>query len=139
MEYPPGATPLDPDEADGLKLAHVTTRGELDYFEAANIRKAEQWAFGRKHRDLLAPDFIRRLHQRMFGDVWKWAGRYRTTEKNIGVLAWNIGAELRQLCDNVRYQIEHHSSSRTNWPRDFITSLSKFIRSLTATDASAGL
>lgn len=109
MEYPPGATPLDPDEADGLKLAHVTTRGELDYFEAANIRKAEQWAFGRKHKDLLTPDFIRRLHQRMFGDVWKWAGRYRATEKNIGVLAWNIGAELRQLCDNVRYQIEHHS------------------------------
>jgi Fic-DOC domain mobile mystery protein B len=109
MEYPAGATPLDPDEADGLKLAHITTRGEVDYFEAANIRKAEQWAFGRKHKDLMTPEFIRRLHKQMFGDVWKWAGNYRTTEKNIGVLVWNIGPELRQLCDNVRYQIEHSS------------------------------
>jgi Fic-DOC domain mobile mystery protein B len=109
MEYPSGVTPLDADEADGLKLAHITTRGELDYFEAANMRKAEQWAFGRNHKDLLTPDFIRRLHKQMFGDVWKWAGNYRATEKNIGVITWDIGPELRQLCDNVRYQIEHSS------------------------------
>jgi Fic-DOC domain mobile mystery protein B len=109
MEYPSGATPLDPDEAEGLKLAHITTRGELDYFEAANIREAEQWAFGRKHKDLVTPDFIRRLHKRMFGDVWKWAGNYRATEKNIGVLAWNIAPELTQLCGNVQHQIEHSS------------------------------
>jgi hypothetical protein len=29
--------------------------------------------------------------------------------KNIGVLAWNIASELRQLCGNVQYQIEHSS------------------------------
>ena len=109
VDYPTGATPLDADEAEGLKLAHITTCSELDYFEAANIRKAEQWAFGRKHKDLVTPDFIRRLHKQMFGDVWKWAGNYRTTEKNIGVLAWDIGPQLRQLCDNVQYQIEQSS------------------------------
>jgi hypothetical protein len=30
MEYPDGATPLDPNELGGLKFKHVTTRGELD-------------------------------------------------------------------------------------------------------------
>ncbi len=27
---PEGATPIDPDERDGLKFKHVTTRGQLD-------------------------------------------------------------------------------------------------------------
>ena len=77
FRYPPGATPLDPDEMDGLKLSHITMRTELDRFEASNIRDAEQWAFGRKHADLLSTDFIRMLHKKMFGMVWKWAGTYR--------------------------------------------------------------
>lgn len=37
MDYPAGATPLDPDELDGLKYKHVTTRGELDELEQVNI------------------------------------------------------------------------------------------------------
>ena len=27
VDYPDGATPLDPDELDGLKFKHVSTRG----------------------------------------------------------------------------------------------------------------
>ena len=30
IEYPEGATPLDPDELGGLKFRHVTTREQLD-------------------------------------------------------------------------------------------------------------
>lgn len=30
MDYPEGATPLDPDEMEGLKFTHITARGELD-------------------------------------------------------------------------------------------------------------
>jgi fido (protein-threonine AMPylation protein) len=37
MDYPEGATPLDPDELDGLKFRHITTRSELDELEQANI------------------------------------------------------------------------------------------------------
>ncbi len=33
---------------------------------------------------LLTDGFARELHKRMFGKVWKWAGRYRTTERNLG-------------------------------------------------------
>ena len=36
MEYPDGATPLDPDELGGLKFKHITTREELDELEQAN-------------------------------------------------------------------------------------------------------
>jgi len=42
MEYnpdddPEGATPLDPDELEGLKFKHITTRGELDELEQSNF------------------------------------------------------------------------------------------------------
>lgn len=43
----------------------------------------------------------------MFGRVWKWAGTYRRTGKNIGVDAYRISMEPRQLLDDVRYWIEH--------------------------------
>src|SRR5277367_2665603 len=43
MDYPHGATPLDPDDLKGLKLKHVTTRGELDHLEQANIESGLRW------------------------------------------------------------------------------------------------
>ena len=68
-EYPPGATPLDPDEAEGLLLPHITNRIELDRWEQDNIIEAETWAFRRKPKELLSIDFVCRLHGRMFGNV----------------------------------------------------------------------
>ena len=43
IEYPDGATPLDPDEMDGLRFKHISTRGELDELEQANIDEGLQW------------------------------------------------------------------------------------------------
>ena len=40
---PDGATPLDPDEKEGLRFKHITTRGELDQLEQANIVEGMQW------------------------------------------------------------------------------------------------
>jgi fido (protein-threonine AMPylation protein) len=34
---PEGATPIDPDEMEGLKHRHITTRDELNELEQANI------------------------------------------------------------------------------------------------------
>ncbi|MDO8527115.1 MAG: hypothetical protein Q7T03_05435 [Deltaproteobacteria bacterium] len=39
MNYPYGATPLDRDEINGLKPGHITTQGELNEVEAANIAR----------------------------------------------------------------------------------------------------
>jgi Fic-DOC domain mobile mystery protein B len=109
LEEPDGATPLDPDEADGLRLTHITTRGELNRWEQENIAAGEAWAFGRRHRDLLDEGFVRRLHKRMFGEVWRWAGEYRRSGKNIGVDWLQIPVELRKLCDDVRAWLEFES------------------------------
>jgi Fic-DOC domain mobile mystery protein B len=106
-DSPEGATPLDPDEVEGLLLSHITTRGELDRWEQDNIAEAEVWAFRRAPADILTDGFARRLHKRMFGNVWKWAGTYRKTGKNIGLPAWQIATELRTLCDDCTAWIEH--------------------------------
>jgi Fic-DOC domain mobile mystery protein B len=45
----------------------------------------------------------------MFGDVWRWAGEFRTTERNIGINHWEIPMELRNVLDDVRVWIEHQS------------------------------
>jgi Fic-DOC domain mobile mystery protein B len=105
-DYPAGATPLDPDEAEGLLLPHITSRTELDRWEQDNIAEAESWAFRRKPRDLLSFDFVCRLHKRMFGAVWRWAGEFRRSGKNIGVESWSIGTEVKKLLDDVKMWIE---------------------------------
>lgn len=109
FEYPEGATQLDSDEARGLLLTHITTRAELDRWEQENIAEADAWAFRRTPRDILTDGFIKRLHKRMFGHVWRWAGEYRATGKNIGVPAWQIATELRNLCADAAVWMEHGS------------------------------
>ena len=105
MEQDDAATPLSPEEREGLIPAYITLRGELNEAEQANILEAEEWAFARK-RDVLDEKFLNDLHKRMFGRVWRWAGSYRQSGKNIGVDAYLIPTELRQLVDDCRYRIE---------------------------------
>jgi Fic-DOC domain mobile mystery protein B len=109
FDYAPGATPLDPDEAAGLIPSHISTHVQLNEWEMVNILQAEQWAFSRKHKNLLELDFIRRLHKRMFGDTWNWAGTFRTTEKNIGIDPIQIQPALHNLCEDAKVQLEYQS------------------------------
>ena len=105
---PEGATPLDPDELAGLRFRHVTTRGELDELEQVNIESCLLWLSRRRRKtDVLSEQFIRQLHQQMFGEVWKWAGAFRLTEKNIGVDPIQIGIQLRMLLDDARFWAAH--------------------------------
>ncbi|PCJ61505.1 MAG: cell filamentation protein Fic [Rhodospirillaceae bacterium] len=107
MDYPEGATPLDPDEMEGLKFKHVTTRGELDQLEQANIQNGLVWLSHSREKDILSEAFVRKLHEQLFGEVWKWAGSFRRTGKNIGVDPLAISVELRTLLDDMRYWAEH--------------------------------
>ena len=109
FDYAPGATPLDPDESAELIPSHIVNHAQLNEWEMANILRCEQWAFGRKHPNLLSSDFICRLHKRMFDDTWRWAGRFRTTEKNIGIDPLRIQPALHDLCEDVKAQIEQYS------------------------------
>jgi len=109
LDEPDGATPLDPDEIEGLRFMHITTRGELDQLEQANIVEGLQWLKKQKNTDVLSEGFVCDLHKRLFGQVWKWAGCFRKTEKNIGVDPVQITIQLRQLLDDTRYWIEHET------------------------------
>lgn len=100
------ATPLTAEEREGLIPSYISLRRELNEAEQANILEAEQWAFGRK-RSVLDERFLTNLHQRMFGRVWRWAGKFRLTERNVGVDPYRIATDLRQLLDDCRYWIEH--------------------------------
>ena len=109
IDYPDGATPLDSDELAGLKFKHITTRGELDHLEQANIQQGLLWLQRHKGNDLLNEGFIRELHRHLFGEVWNWAGTFRTTEKNIGIDPIQIGIQLRNLLDDAQFWIEHRT------------------------------
>ncbi len=110
LEYPAGATPLDREEAAALIPSHISTQGELNEAEQANILKAQRWALSKK-KNILNDTFLRGLHQRMFGDVWRWAGKYRTSGKNIGIPVHQIATGINQLCADAHYWIENKSYS----------------------------
>jgi Fic-DOC domain mobile mystery protein B len=97
-------TELTEKECEGLIPSYITIRSELNEAEQANILEAVEWAFARK-RNLLEEKSLNNLHKRMYGNVWRWAGQYRTTGKNIGIDAYRIPTELRQLLDDCRYWI----------------------------------
>lgn len=111
IHYPQGATPIDPDEMAGLRYKHITTREELNHLEQANIQSGLSWLKRQKNFDLLTEQFIREAHRRLFGDVWKWAGSFRKTEKNIGIDPLYIPMHLRLLLDDVRYWILNETYS----------------------------
>lgn len=103
------STPLTPEEREGLKPKWITLRRELNEFETRNILDAEMWFATHKQRDVLNDTFLMKLHKRMFGQVWKWAGEYRATERNIGVAPYQIPVKLKGLFDDVKFWIENHT------------------------------
>ncbi|MFT5114215.1 MAG: Fic-DOC domain mobile mystery protein B [Parasphingorhabdus sp.] len=102
------STPLSPEEQEGLIPSYITLRSELNEAEQANILEAEDWAFARR-RNILLETFLVQLHNKMFGHVWKWAGSFRRTGKNIGIDAYIIPIELRQLLNDVRFWVENNT------------------------------
>lgn len=111
LDYSPGQTPLDEEESEGLKILSISTKGELDEFEQKNIEEAVLWTVGRKIKveKLLSESFVKSLHRRMYGEVWKWAGKFRHSEKNIGIESWKIPTELKKLLEDAKYWIENET------------------------------
>jgi Fic-DOC domain mobile mystery protein B len=108
--HSPGATPLRPEDLRGLKLLHVTTYSELNEAEAANIISGQEWALRARTSNLssmLSDDYLQLLHEKLYGQVWKWAGAYRTHDTNIGSQYPMIRTDLRQFFDDARYWVDH--------------------------------
>lgn len=110
INYLNGQTPLSEEELEGLKISSITTREELDEFEQLNIEKAIQWTIGKKFhsKELFSEKFMNDLHKRMYGEVWKWAGTFRTSEKNLGIKSYLIPVQLKQLLDDVTFWYENN-------------------------------
>lgn len=114
IKYIDGQTPLSEEELEGLKISSISTRGELDEFEQLNIEKAIEWTLRLKIKpeQLFSEKFIIDLHKKMYSDVWKWAGDFRKSEKNIGIKSYKIGIELKQLLDDALYWFENNTYSK---------------------------
>lgn len=113
LEIHEGQTAIYPDEKKDLRIKTITNRKELDEFEQLNIEKAILFTLGRKFskEEILSEKFICNLHKKMFGDVWKWAGKFRTTNKNIGVDKFQISTKLKNLLEDCKYWINKSTFS----------------------------
>ncbi len=110
FEQPYNATPLTPEEMRELIPAHIAYRSDLNEAEQENIARAQDWALARR-RDLLSEKFVKDLHRRMLGEVWRWAGKFRKSERNLGIPFYEIPAALRDLVDDTKAWIGYKSYS----------------------------
>lgn len=114
ISEPDGATPLTDAELNGLRLP-LLTRAELNLAEAQNIGRAVSWLFSHRR---LRPEAVTReawlksLHRRMYGEVWTWAGQYRTTDRNLGVPSWQIRVDMHNLEADVLAWLADTTSGR---------------------------
>ena len=109
--YIQGQTPLDEDEKRDL-IPSIVTRADLDAFEQENILEARKWILQNSvlaRQKVFSENFLQNLHKRMYNHVWKWAGKFRKSNKNIGVDFYLIPMELRQLLDDAQYWLEHQT------------------------------
>jgi Fic-DOC domain mobile mystery protein B len=100
------ATPLTEEEKRDLIPTHIAFRSDLNAAEQENIARGQEWAERRKTKNFFDEKFIKSLHRHMFGDVWRWAGKYRNSERNIGIDPWKVPMEMRVLFDDVRLWVE---------------------------------
>lgn len=109
LHYADGQTPIDEDEKLGLLISTISTKSELDEFEQLNIEGAMQWLKGKKFKgsEVFSEPFVCMIHRRMYGSVWSWAGKFRSTNKNIGVDKFQVSQSLRMLCNDAHYWVEH--------------------------------
>lgn len=120
FQEPDGATPLDPDDAAGLRPTWIATRADLNAAEQENIARAVVWASSSRRMSspglLLTEESLKALHKRMFGDVWRWAGTYRQHDTNLGAHWLYIAMQVRELLADVLVQTA--DSARLPWSAD---------------------
>ena len=100
-----GHTSLAEEDRRGLIPCYIATRRELFEAEERNIARALLSRQPTAAR-VLDDAYLRTLHRDMFGDVWDWAGRYRTRDANIGVPFERIPGAVRGLVLDARAWVE---------------------------------
>jgi len=100
-KLPFGATPID--DLSGLIPTYITTRQELYNAEFKNIAEATYLYLTRKKVCTFSLKFLYKVHHDMFKYVWKWAGKKRITNLNIGVDKNQIDIALKNLLDDLKF------------------------------------
>ena len=100
------ATPLD--DISGLKLPKnkVYHLKEIYVHEANNIALATLKYLSAPPSKKLAPftyEWLSKLHEEMFGNVWDWAGTFRHVELSIGIKAYQVPTALKELADDMAF------------------------------------
>lgn len=103
---PIGATPGD--DLSGLLRTDLIERRDRDAVELEAIDQAYREYIFKPGRKALkdgwfSDEFIRGVHLDMFGTIWDWAGKYRTTELNLGVAPHLIPEQIQLLCGDFKY------------------------------------
>ncbi|OVE76498.1 hypothetical protein BVX98_05830 [bacterium F11] len=103
------------EDISGLKQPQLTTRGARNAAELENITRAYlKYVFKPTRKkiqgDWITDKFIRDVHLNMFGDIWDWAGKYRTDSRNIGIDYHLIPEQIGVLCGDFKYWNSPHSS-----------------------------
>lgn len=110
------ATPLD--DISGLKLSKSKTYTLREIYdeEALNIANATIKYLSAPPSKKEAPytyEWLLKLHEEMFGNVWDWAGKLRQSELSIGVKAYLVSTELKKLVDDIVYWYNHKTYDAT--------------------------
>jgi Fic-DOC domain mobile mystery protein B len=109
--YDKNSTPINHDEIHNLIPTHIQTQSELNLWEQNNIANAENKIFRSKKPLDVTIDFIKKIHKNMFDKTWKWAGKFRAVNTNIGMDWIKIPIELQLLCDDLEFQFYSNSYS----------------------------
>lgn len=105
-----GQTPLPLELRKGLKKNNIQTVGELDEYEEQNIAEGIAW-LNKCTADCTSYDFWLKLHKKLFGEVWDWAGRVRKNElHNPDFLEpHKIWPAFKQLEGDLKYWLLHNT------------------------------
>ena len=101
IENVSGATPID--EISDLIPTHITTRSELNEWEAANILKAVRKYLTAKKRRPINLSRLKKVHKDMFDETWKWAGKFRQKNYNLGADWHAVPEQVKILVDDLSH------------------------------------
>ncbi len=91
------------DDESGLIQPQLADKRARDAAELEAIDRAYEKHVHRARRKAadgtwLTEEFIRRVHLDMFGEIWDWAGKYRTGNVNMGVDWHKVPEQVKVLC-----------------------------------------
>lgn len=102
FNFPKGATEID--DISGLKILGVKHLADLNLAEAENIFSAQSIYLKPVRSEpskWFNIHFLRKVHVAMFGRVWSWAGIWRRSHTNIGVVPQLIPLRIAELIEEV--------------------------------------